>query len=689
LITAAAFALLPFFTLPALAVNSGDFAGLRAAAASGGIYTLTGDIYIDGVYTVGAHQAGVVIGSNLTLDLNGFSLTIDLPYLTGEDANGIKIAAGVTLIIMDSNSGANELNVTNRAFLSSTSGNGAAINTTDGALIIQSGTVSATGGSTGAGIGGGAGGAGGVITITGGEVTANGGHGGAGIGGGSGGAGGNITIGGGEVRANGSRGGAGIGGGWYGAGGNIVISGGKVTATGGNISIGDYGAGAGIGSGGGGASASSPAAGSITIAGTATVNATGGNGSDHGGGAGIGSGGSSGGGGGVGNANNIIIENGMMVYTDGTPATLDGEVSAIGGTGNSGRDGAAIGAGGPGSGAGTPLSPIPSTVNIHIITATAGVGGSIAPSGAVLVVQGANQVFTVTANAGYAIDTVTGQTVTNSRQFIFVIPAVSGNQTIEATFIYDATQDNADITAAKATVEGAFPASVAQAFVNTQAEAKTHVQGIIAALSLNGVTPTVVDNTFNAAVAGTPGNFAGTNGSYTFTVNLNKGGGAQQTTATLTLNITATPYDATQDNADITTAKALIEGGAYTVAQATANTDAAVRTWLVSQINALSGMAATGIIVAESDITVSGFTLATAGTAGNPGGTNGAFSFTVTLNKGGGTPQTASASGTITATAFQMLGGSTASIPVMGPAGLVLLVLMLVGLAARRRHQTS
>jgi hypothetical protein len=95
----------------------------------------------------------------------------------------------------------------------------------------------------------------------------------------------------------------------------------------------------------------------------------------------------------------------------------------------------------------------------------------------------------------------------------------------------------------------------------------------------------------------------------------------------------------------------LIEGGSYTVAQATANTDAAVKTWLASQINALPGMAATGITVAESDITIGSFTAATAGVVGNSGGTNGSFPFTVTLNKGGGTTQTTtSKTGTITAT---------------------------------------
>jgi anti-sigma28 factor (negative regulator of flagellin synthesis)/quinol monooxygenase YgiN len=114
------------------------------------------------------------------------------------------------------------------------------------------------------------------------------------------------------------------------------------------------------------------------------------------------------------------------------------------------------------------------------------------------------------------------------------------NGVITAT-AYDSTQDNADIAAAKAAIEGASYGPVPQATLNTQAAAKAQVEAIIAALNLNGVTATVIDGSFTAAIAGTTGNLSGTNGFYTFTVNLSKGGGTQQTTATLTLTITATP----------------------------------------------------------------------------------------------------------------------------------------------------
>ena len=118
-----------------------------------------------------------------------------------------------------------------------------------GTVIINGGTVTATGGAQGAGgagIGGGMNGDGGTVIINAGTVTATGrGQGAAGIGGGgslgltAGGFGGDIRIGGGTVTAIGSNMGAGIGGGSNvtmiaddGAGGAIVISGGSITVIG-------------------------------------------------------------------------------------------------------------------------------------------------------------------------------------------------------------------------------------------------------------------------------------------------------------------------------------------------------------------------------------------------------------------------------------------------------------------------
>jgi len=97
------------------------------------------------------------------------------------------------------------------------------------------------------------------------------------------------------------------------------------------------------------------------------------------------------------------------------------------------------------------------------------------------------------------------------------------------------TRDNIDIALAKEIIENSDFGSVSQETLNTQEEAKLHVEKIIAELELNGVDATVADGIFTEASDGT-------NGSYTFTVKLNKGAGIEQVTETLTLTIIAAPY---------------------------------------------------------------------------------------------------------------------------------------------------
>jgi hypothetical protein len=232
----------------AFAAPSGDLAGLKAAAANGGAYTLTGNIFTDETYLA----AGLVVENDLTIDLAGFTLEINLANPTSVGANGIKIMSGVTLTIMDSaGGGALKVNLENNN--TSSWGNHAGINTAEGKFVINSGEVTATGCQGGAGIGGGEGIAGGILEINGGTVTATSRDNGAGIGGGGGGGGGTVTINGGTVTANGGfshGGGAGIGGGGTSGGtaggsGTITITtDGTVTATGGSN-------GANIGAGGG------------------------------------------------------------------------------------------------------------------------------------------------------------------------------------------------------------------------------------------------------------------------------------------------------------------------------------------------------------------------------------------------------------------------------------------------------
>jgi len=431
-------AFLSLLSLSAYAQDVSTYAALQTATSS-----LTGanTVRLTANITNGASQ--LTIGRNLTLDLNGRSLTIDLTYETGPASNGIKINNGFKLTIVDSNPGANNvLTVTNRSNLSST-GNGAAINTTDGTLEIASGRVNAKGGSEGAGIGGGWGHAGGKIIISGGNVTANGGWAGAGIGGGSTGAGGSITITGGTVIATGGDRAAGIGGGSShgdgannGAGGTITIAGGDVTANGGGGSFNMStcsGGGAGIGGSGGSSTSTygpnnSGSSGTITLLGNARVTARGGNitigkgDSGSGGGAGIGSGGSAcpdALAGPAGNAANPIIIEGTVTY------------SATGGTGSNGRNGASIGRGGENTGPGTGAA-------FNSVTVIQNTGGLISPS-SLKASAGSNVAFEITPKDGHVIASVLVNNTNvpaavSSGSYTFRNVTGNGINRIEATF---------------------------------------------------------------------------------------------------------------------------------------------------------------------------------------------------------------------------------------------------------------
>jgi len=71
----------------------------------------------------------------------------------------------------------------------------------------------------------------------------------------------------------------------------------------------------------------------------------------------------------------------------------------------------------------------------HTITASAGAGGSISPSGAVTVSDGADQAFTIAANQGYHIvDVVVDDTTHLGPQTSYTFTSVVGDHTISATF---------------------------------------------------------------------------------------------------------------------------------------------------------------------------------------------------------------------------------------------------------------
>ena len=77
---------------------------------------------------------------------------------------------------------------------------------------------------------------------------------------------------------------------------------------------------------------------------------------------------------------------------------------------------------------------IPRPIVKHTITATAGANGSISPSGTVEVTEGADQTFSITANAGYEIASLKVDGVAVSIASSYTFTNVTGAHTIEATF---------------------------------------------------------------------------------------------------------------------------------------------------------------------------------------------------------------------------------------------------------------
>lgn len=184
---------------------------------------------------------------------------------------------------------------------------------------------------------------------------------------------------------------------------------------------------------------------------------------------------------------------------------------------------------------------------------------------------------------------------------------------------------------------------------------------IVVVLPYGSAIPTdasaVSVTTVTGAIASTPVT-ADTGSTWTFTVTAEDG----ITTKNYTVNVSVAANPAVGNQADVDAAKSVIENFTWTVAQGTANSKDDIKTWIEQQ---LAGMNLNG---ATYTVNVSdSFTAAIAGTASDADGTNGSFSFTVSLSKGENTGNAATStyasatasvtSGTITATTYSS-GGS-------------------------------
>jgi Glycosyl hydrolase family 9/Cellulose binding domain/Secretion system C-terminal sorting domain/Divergent InlB B-repeat domain len=100
----------------------------------------------------------------------------------------------------------------------------------------------------------------------------------------------------------------------------------------------------------------------------------------------------------------------------------------------------------------------------YIITSTAGANGTISPSGAVSVVSGTAKTFTITANTGYQIDTVTVNGTSVGAVGTYTFSNVTANQSIAAT--YKVVSTASSIITASAGANGTISPTGAVSVVN-------------------------------------------------------------------------------------------------------------------------------------------------------------------------------------------------------------------------------
>ncbi len=232
----------------------------------------------------------------------------------------------------------------------------------------------------------------------------------------------------------------------------------------------------------------------------------------------------------------------------------------------------------------------------------------------------------VTAGGGVTVSANSTVTNNDSGEGIIQPPPDTGATSTMA-------QDNADIAAAVELIESVTYSAI-QGDVNDPVNAKDEVEAVIQALDLNGSSFVVNTTDFTAAVEESVGHSPGTDGAYKFTVTVSKGLGAEQTTEELTMIITATPYDRTQDSADIAAAKVLIEISGFGATQSGVANEQEAKAKVELLLGALDLSGATASVETVS------FTPAEAGTVPNEWGIDGLYKFRVEIGKGLGEPQT-------------------------------------------------
>ena len=141
---------------------------------------------------------------------------------------------------------------------------------------------------------------------------------------------------------------------------------------------------------------------------------------------------------------------------------------------------------------------------------------------------------------------------------------------------------------------------------------------------------TVTDSTVVITISGTPAAESGAAMAIAIPAACLAGGEQLTVAANENARWVISTDPAAGNRADVAAAKSAMENHGWTVPQHIANTEDAVKTWIE---NRLAEMNLNGV---SYTVNMTGFMAAVAGTQSDPGGTNGGFSFTVSLSKGAG-----------------------------------------------------
>ncbi len=250
-------------------------------------------------------------------------------------------------------------------------------------------------------------------------------------------------------------------------------------------------------------------------------------------------------------------------------------------------------------------------------------------------------------NRIFGIPTVAGE---KKLKFLAANP-VGGTFSEEFILKINPDPDAAAVAAAGEAAENATYANTTQTVNGTQTAVENYVKDI-AATAINNANVTVTINLVNytAAIEGTSSDLDGTEGSYTFTVTVAKGS-QEMTTTEKTVTITATEFTGVSDAEAVAAAIQAAENAIYANTTQTAN---GTQTELENYVR---NIAATAINNASVTVTINpvNYTAPIEGTSSDLDGTEGSYTFTVTVSKGSEEMTTTEKTVTITATEFTVV----------------------------------